>query len=178
MKQWWLRLWTSLLLLLAATPVVAQPARILLIRHGEKPESHDDPHLTATGRERAERWVGYFTNAPTRTPDVLFAPRPTKQHPSVRPVETLEPLAQALHLQIGTPFAAGDYARLAEQLLADPALKGKTVLVCWVHQSLPQFAAALGIQPEPALWKDDDYSGIYLITFEGGKAKLAATHPK
>ena len=163
-------------LLLLAVPVAAQPARILLIRHGDKPEGHGDPHLTAAGRERAQRWVGYFTNSPAQTPAVLFAPQPTKGHPSVRASETLEPLARALHQTISLPFASGDYAKLAHRLLTDPELNGKTVAVCWVHQLLPQFATALGVRPEPARWKDDDYAGVYVVTFVDGKPKLTVTH--
>ncbi len=168
-------LWLWLLLGLAV-PVVAQPARILLIRHGEKPEGRADPRLAAAGRERAQRWVGYFTASPLRTPTVLFAPQPTKGRRSVRPIETLEPLAKAMHQKVKTPFASEDYAKLAHQLLTDPELNGKIVAVCWVHHSLPQFAAALGVEPAPARWKESDYDGVYEVTFEDGKPRLAVTH--
>jgi hypothetical protein len=168
------RLFASLLLL--ALHCQAEPASVILIRHGEKPEGKADPHLTAAGRARAARWVGYFTNSPSPVPDVLLAPLPTKQHASVRPIETLEPLAKSLHLPISTPFASGDYAKLAQQLLTDPQFAGKNVAVCWVHQSLPPFAAALGVDHEPPPWKDADYGGVYRITFVNGKARLSVSH--
>lgn len=165
---------TALLLLTLRSQ--AEPASVILIRHGEKPEGKADPHLTAAGRARAERWVTYFTNSTSPVPDVLLAPLPTKQHASLRPIETLEPLAKSLHLGISTPFASGDYTKLAQQLLTDPQFAGKTVLVSWVHQSLPQLAAALGAAPEPPPWKDADYSGVYRITFVNGKARLSVSH--
>ncbi len=164
------------LLPLLAFPALAEPARIFLIRHAEKPEDRSDPHLTAAGRERAHRWVSYFTNSPTRQPTIVLAARATKGHPSVRPVETLEPLAQALHLEIQTPFASSDYEKLAHRLLTAPEFNGRTVAICWVHQSIPQLVASLGIRPEPGPWKDSDFSGVYQITFENGKPRLAVTH--
>lgn len=137
------------LLPLLTLSAFAEPACIFLIRHAEKPEDRSDPHLTATGRERAQRWASYFTNSPTRQPGILLAALPTKGHPSVRPVETLEPLAQALHLEIQTPFASSDYEKLAHRLLTAPEFNGRTVAICWVHQSIPQLVASLGIRPEP-----------------------------
>ncbi|HTI72958.1 MAG TPA: histidine phosphatase family protein [Candidatus Limnocylindria bacterium] len=160
------------LAMMASLGVVAQPERIILIRHGEKPADHDDPHLTAEGRAHAERWVAYFTNSPVRLPGVLYAPRPTKQHPSDRASETLQPLAKARQLEIRTPYASTDYAKLAHDLLADDKLKGQTVVICWVHQYLPQFAKALGVDSQPKEWRGEDYDGVYEITFPDGKARL------
>jgi hypothetical protein len=150
----------------------AQPARILLIRHGEKPTNPDNPHLTPAGRDRANRWMAYFTNATDQIPDFLFAPRPSEKRPSVRAIETLEPLAHHLGKPIETPFGAGDYAKLADQLLTDPRYKGKTIAICWVHQVLPQFASALGVDPEPDPWESNVFDRVYLLTFENGKARL------
>lgn len=159
----------AVLALAAERSVSAEPAKIILIRHGEKPADHDDPHLTAEGRAHAERWVGYFTNSPTRLPDVLLAPSPTKKHPSVRASETIEPLAKLRHLTIETPYPAEDYTKLAHDLVTEDRFKGKTVVVCWVHQYLPQFVAALGIDPQPKEWKGEDYESVYEVTFPEGK---------
>ncbi len=166
------RLLLGLLLIANASALLAQPARIILIRHGEKPVEKGDPHLTVTGREHARFWATHFSATTTDKPNILFAPKPSSKHPSVRATETLEPLAAQLHLEIRTPEAAEDFSRLADQLLKDPQLQGKTVLVCWVHQFMPQFAAALGVKPEPERWKDGDYDGTYAITFEKGRATL------
>ncbi len=165
------RPWLSFLMVAVGLQTWADPARILLIRHGEKPEpeDHADPHLSAAGRERARNWVNYFTNSTGETPIALFAPKPTPRHPSVRPIETLEPLAAALKIKVRTPFSSSDYAKLAQQLRADPKLEGRTVVVCWVRQSLPDLAAALGVQPLPAEWSETNYAGVYEVTFSAGK---------
>jgi len=165
------RLAPVFLMLVAALHVGAEPARVLLIRHAEKPEGNDNagPHLSALGREHARDWVTYFTRSPERTPAALFAPKPTPRHPSVRPIETLEPLAAELKIKVRTPFSGSDYTQLARQLLSDPKLEGKTVVVCWVRQSLPELAAALGVQPVPSDWSDTNYDGVYEINFKAGK---------
>jgi broad specificity phosphatase PhoE len=167
----------ALLLLAAFLPsaAFAVPARVILIRHGEKPESKRDPHLTEAGRAHAEHWAAYLTRESAPKPDALFAPKPSEKHPSVRASETLEPTARRLKLDIQTPDEAGDYARLAKTLLSDPRWDGKTVVVCWVHQYLPQFAVALGAKPAAEKWNDDDYDGVYEVTFRDGRASLATS---
>ena len=68
------------------------PARILVMRHAEKPRSPIDPHLSEAGRRRAERLAGWLPENFGR-PDVLFAA--ADKLLSRRPRETLEPLANA-----------------------------------------------------------------------------------
>ncbi len=170
--------WLICLIAIATTQtsaILAQPARILLIRHAEKPAKAENPHLSLAGRQHANVWMGYFTNSTDRLPDFLFAPRPSEKHPSLRPIETLEPLAHHLGKPIETPFGSVDYAKLSQQLLTDPRFKGKTVAICWVHQSLPQFVASLGVDPEPEPWMETVYDKVYTVTFDNGKAQLATS---
>ena len=160
------------MLLMTISVAVAQPAQIMLIRHAEKPADRHDPRLASAGRLRAQAWADYFTASPARTPDALFAAKPSRKRPSVRPIETLEPLATRLHLKIQCPEESADFAKLAQQLLTDPRWRGKKVVVCWVHQQLPQFARALGVKPEPLPWKEDDYRSGYLVTFDRDRPRL------
>ncbi len=164
-----------LLFVLALPSVFAVPARVILIRHAEKPADHGDPHLTSEGRAHAVRWASWLTRTNAPRPDALFAPNPTSKHPSVRATETLEPVAKQLGIEVRMTEDSGTFERLAKSVLADPKLDGKTVVVCWVHQYLPQFAAALGVTPEPVKWKDEDYDGVYEITFSEGRAALRKT---
>jgi len=155
--------------------VVAQPARIVVIRHAEKPADEDDPHLTAVGRQRAAQLGAWLKGDPelsTNLPSALYAAKPSRRGRGVRPLETLEPLAAELKLRVRTPWEAEDYTRLASELLQDTSLKGQTVLVCWTHSELPDLAAALGVRPKPREWKPKDYRTAYLITFPEGRAVL------
>ncbi|MBI5388452.1 MAG: histidine phosphatase family protein [Verrucomicrobia bacterium] len=160
----------------------AQPARLIVIRHAEKPEDARDARLSEEGRQRAQRLVKWLaqgkalgTNGP---PAALFAARPTPKGRSLRCVETLEPTARHLGIAIRAPYEAEDYQRLAWLVLRDGSLQGKNVVICWTHSELPELAEALGVKPKPSKWKDGDFESAYLITFPGGKATLEKAKQK
>ena len=160
----------------------AQPSRIILFRHAEKPEDPKNPHLSEAGQARAERLLGWLLRdkilGTNGLPVALYAPEATRQTPSRRPIETLEPTAAKLKLKIQAPYRASDYDQLAHEILSNKSLRGKSVIICWVHDYLPQFAAALGVHPPPGNWKSSDFESAYLITFEDGKASLQFTKQK
>ena len=68
-----------------------------------------------------------------------------------------------------------DYAALAKLILSEPSYAGKTVLVCWNHEDIPQLAAALGVTPEPPKWKSSVYDRVYVISYSDGKATLTTS---
>jgi hypothetical protein len=158
---------------------VPTPAQIILIRHADKPADPEDPHLSRAGVKRAERLVPFITTDPAMTrfglPVAVFATRTTKDSNGQRTQETVAPLARALKLPVQTPFLGKDYAALANLILADPAYAGKTVLICWNHEEIPQLAAALGVTPEPPKWKGSVFDRVYVISYHDGKAALATS---
>src|SRR5262249_35705980 len=105
-------------------------------------------------------------------PAALFAPELTPRGHARRPYETLQPLAERLHLPIQTPFPSKDFAALADKVLSDQALAGKTVVICWVHEELPALARKLGVKPEPEPWPADVYDRVWLITYHKRHAIL------
>jgi phosphohistidine phosphatase SixA len=156
----------------------AQPARIILIRHAEKPANDDEPHLSEAGRERARRLIDWVKQDPlwgTNQPAALYAAQPKKWNSSVRSQETLEPLARHLRLEIQTPYIATDYRWLANSLLKDRRLTNQTVLVCWVNDYLPALAGALGVKPAPPDWKSKDFNSVYVIHYTNGVASFRHT---
>jgi len=161
---------------LAHSPV-PRPARIILIRHADKPADPKDPHLSRAGVQRAERLVSFITSDPAMTrfglPVAVFATRTTKDNNGQRTQETVAPLARVLKVPVQTPFLGKDYAALAHLILANPAYAGKTVLICWNHEEIPQLAAALGVTPEPPKWKARVFDEVYVISYHDGKAALA-----
>jgi hypothetical protein len=156
---------------------VPRPAQIILLRHAEKPPEPSNPHLSPAGVKRAEALVSFITSDPAMTrfgpPVAVFATATTKDDDGQRTQETVAPLARALKLQVETPFHGKDYARLARQILANPAYAGKTVLICWNHEEIPELAAALGVTPAPRKWKGSVFDQVYVISYHGGKAALA-----
>jgi hypothetical protein len=172
------------LLSILPTPVprhlpAPRPAQIILIRHADKPGDPEDPHLSRAGVKRAERLVSFITTDPAMTrfgvPVAVFATQTTRYDNGQRTQETVAPLARALKLPVQTPYLAKDYPALAKLILANPAYAGKTVLICWNHEEIPQLAGALGVTPEPPKWKGSVFDRVYVISYHDGKAALATS---
>jgi hypothetical protein len=156
-----------------AAPAKPQPpTTILIIRHAEKlTDGRID--LSPTGFERARLLPTLFSPAAARpdlpTPQVLFATHLSPH--SNRPVQTVTPLAAALHLPIDNSFNNDDYPALAAALLSGK-YAGKVVLVAWHHGKIPQLAAALGATPPYTPWPDTQFDRIWRIDYANGKATL------
>lgn len=173
--------------LLAAVPGLmpaqsrsAGPAHIILIRHADKPADATNPHLSPAGTQRAQHLVTFITSDPAMTalgaPVAIYATRTTKDGDGVRTQETVAPLAQALKLTVLLPEVGKNYAAVAAQILANPAYAGKTILICWNHEEIPQLAAALGVKPRPAKWKGSIFDQVDVVSYHKGKAELAVLH--
>jgi broad specificity phosphatase PhoE len=171
-----MRVLTLALLLATAAIARAQPAQIILIRHAEKPADPEAVHLSKEGQQRARELVHFVTSTPELKqhglPAALFATRTTKHGRGQRTQETLAPLAKELALPIQTPFGSEEYKEMARAVLSNHKLRGKTILICWTHEFIPELAAALGVHPQPPKWKDENYDRVYLISYEKGGVKL------
>ena len=164
---------------IAAQKQVSRPAHIVLIRHAEKPDDSENPHLSKAGVERAQALVSFITRDPQMTslgrPVAVFATQTTKDDNGQRSQETVAPLAAALHLSVQTPFHGKDYADLAKLILSSAAYAGKTVVVCWNHETIPELAAAFGVTPTPAKWRGSVFDSVYVISYKNGKTVLTTS---
>ena len=145
----------------------------MLMRHGED-IAQRGPHLSPDGVKRADALPRLFGPRLPK-PDVIIATHATKG--SNRPIETVEPLARALHLRIDNRFREDDVATLARNLLSDERFEGKVVLVCWHHGSLPKLARALGVTDAPK-WPDSQFDHVWMIDFKKKAARLDDVHEK
>ena len=127
-------------------PLKAQPREILIIRHAEKPDSADDPNLTPRGYARAVALVQFFS-ASFDTPDYLFATQASKH--SNRPVETITPLAGALHMPVDSKVADADYLLFAQDILTNPQYTGKMLIICWHHGTIKLLRHTLKFRLQP-----------------------------
>jgi phosphohistidine phosphatase SixA len=179
------QLMKAVLLCCAQMPAHAQsspatrPAQIILIRHAEKPVDPADPHLSPAGVERARRLVSFIKTDPAMrrfgSPVAVFATQTTKDDNGQRTQETVAPLAAALGVAVQTPFHGKDYAALATRILSNPAYAGKTVVICWNHEEIPQLVAALGVTTEPPKWKGSVFDVVYVIAYRRGSATLSTS---
>ena len=160
-------------------PPASRPAQIILIRHGEKPDDPANPHLSPAGMKRAQLLVSFVATNKTiqafGPPAGIFATHETKNDDGQRTQETVTPLGKSLKLPVQAPYLGKDFAMLAKHVLTNPAYAGKTVIICWNHEEIPQLAAALGVTPEPPKWKGSDFSTVYIITYHGDKATLTTS---
>lgn len=165
----------ALLLASFLAPALAEatPARVLIVRHAEKP-SDDENHLSAKGRARAQGLADLFTDPANERRlgkiDVIFAAAPKHEDSSIRPYQTVAPLARRLHLEVNQEYTK-DYTReLANDLLSNPAYDGKVVLISWVHKEICALAEELGAGEVPKKWDGDTYDRIWKINFVRGEA--------
>jgi hypothetical protein len=177
-----LRAFAALVLLFSALPVqsaAAQPAQVIVIRHAEQPSDANNPHLSPIGVQRAQRLVSFVRSDPTMSrfgaPVAIFASRPTKHGNGQRASETVTPLATALGIPVQIPFRTNDYDAAAKAILSNPAYNGKTVLVSWTHEDIPDLVKALGVKPKPHKWKGSVYDQVYVISYQNGRPTLTTS---
>lgn len=147
------------------------PATILIIRHAEK-LTDGRLDLSPTGFERAKLIPKLFlpgARPDLPTPQVLIATHVSPH--SNRPVETITPLAEAVHLPIDNTIENDNYPALAAELLSGK-YAGKVVLVSWHHGKIPQLATALGATPPYTPWPDQQFDRVWRIDYVNGKATL------
>ena len=143
------------------------PHEVLILRHAEEPKGAD-PNLNAAGKARA-KGLAQWIPATYGKPDVLFANHATDK--SRRAVDTLEPLAAALHLKIQDQFKNEDFQKLAARLLSDQQFAGKRILICWNKGNIAKLATALGVRKTPD-WPDSQYDHIWRLQFGAGGVTL------
>ena len=143
------------------------PARLLIMRHGEKTGDNADPHLSAQGQQRAARLAAYIPQQ-FGALDFLIAAKSSQK--SQRPYATLAPLADALRLEIKEKYDDSDSGALAAHLGESEKYAGKSGAIAWRHGNIPSLMAALGAPdgsyPQP--WDDAVFNLILELTFVNG----------
>lgn len=165
-----------LMTVLISAAAFARPGQVLLIRHAEK-GSDSDPHLSEKGRLRAQKLVNFFINNRAMNeygpPVGLFAAAPRNHDSSLRSIETLTPLSKALQVAINVDYEADELKKVTEVILKSPRYEGRTVVVAWAHDELPELAGRLGVDDPPRKWKKKRFDRVWKITFRPGRgAKL------
>lgn len=147
------------------------PARLVILRHAEKTGKKSDPGLSPAGTARAARLAAYIPETFGK-PAFLFAAATSKR--SRRPVETLEPLADALRLPIDATFDDAEVRKLVKALHDGDMFRAKSGVISWRHSDIPRLVAALGA-PEDFLpgWAEDDYITVVVIDYRDGAPPAA-----
>jgi hypothetical protein len=151
----------------------ANDETIVLIRHGEKPETGLG-QLTCKGLNRAlalpSLLIGQYGK-----PDFIYAPNPSVQvndrsadgYSYVRPLATIEPTAIRLGMPVDAQIGFNRIDLLQQELLL-PAYAHSLIFVAWEHIKLREFAQQMlksyGISQVQVLdWPNSDYETIYVF---------------
>ena len=164
---------------------MAQPERIMIVRHAEKPYvddqgqntgvrmdgSEDEESLAVRGWQRAGALSVLFASAEIAqsrglsVPQHLYASDPENANgagsKSRRPKQTLIPLAQRLGLIICVDWIKGQEAELCRDVLT----QNGTVLISWQHEQIPAIAAAIpgGNILQTRNWQDERFDLVWVF---------------
>jgi broad specificity phosphatase PhoE len=161
-------------------PEGAPPAKIMLIRHGEKPPPlgppkgikedgrEDDHSLVVRGWQRAGALAAYFCyprDGAIVCPTKVYAPPETgKAGDHGRPYQTVSPVAAKLGTPIDVRFTLDEEPQLAADVLS----RSGVVLIAWEHKRIHKIAnAILGDETTaPQTWPDDRFDVVWIFDRE------------
>ena len=159
------------------------PAKIMLIRHAEKPAKNGAPYgvtpdgnhdincLSARGWQRAGALACLF--APTRgplqdsqiaTPQFLYATDIAPGSPSNREQQTITALSSKLGLTMNTKHVKQDHKQAVNDVLA----RDGTVLICWDHKKIPAIANEIlgNTTTAPQKWKKKRFDLMWVFDWD------------
>jgi hypothetical protein len=157
------------------------PARIMFIRHAEKPldggddgvtaNGHADPEsLTPRGWQRAGALARFFQSLPPSggdallTPAVVFAAGTGPGSKSKRPTQTVTPLVDLLTETRPTPFITKHLKGDHQQLIDDVMSRDGVVLVSWEHELIPTLVGLIPKPPAvPQVWAGDRFDLVWML---------------
>ncbi len=149
--------------------------RIVVIRHGEKPDAGLG-QLSCRALARAIALPDVLLPKFGR-PEALFAPNPAhrkkdrgREFDYIRPLATIEPLAIRLGLPVDVRFGF-DQDEALVQALDQQELANKLVVVAWEHRIAASIVRRLlaghGGSPEAeGDWDDDDFDRIDVVEID------------
>lgn len=150
----------------------AGPTRLIVLRHAEKTGDRRDRNLSSAGHKRAAQLVPYILETFGR-PDFLVAAKSSER--SRRPVETIEPLAGALGLEIKSKFDDDEVGELVADLGEKRPYRGNVGVISWRHSNMPRLVVALGAPADmlPSEWAESDYVTVVETNYGSGSIVTA-----
>jgi hypothetical protein len=145
----------------------AKELKIILLRHGEKPDDGDN--LSCSGYNRSLKLAGVLYSR-YGIPDYIYVPAPGqgKRTKNCRMLQTIMPFAIKHNLTINTSHAVAEIEGLVHDL---KKLRG-TVVVVWEHRQIPAITEQLGVKGNFLNWEPDDYDSIWIVQIRNGSASL------
>jgi len=176
------KLWC--LLSFFAMSLDAVPKTVFIIRHGEKTAKNqqvdfEEWHFSKSKPLSVRGWQRAFALAPyfSMESDIikkygqikaLFAPKPDNYYKSVRPIQTITPLAGLLGLRINHDFALdkNQIPALAKHITEDSALHGQVVLIAYEHHHIPALLDAFKVKNHLKAWPNNVFDWVVVLEFD------------
>lgn len=141
--------------------------KIVIIRHGEKPDNGDN--LSCKGLNRALQ-LPQVLYSKFGLPAAIYVPslHTGKKTSTARMYQTVVPFAIKYNLTVNSKFDVEDTKDLAGALKQTEG----TSLVVWEHKNINDITKALGVQ-EKLKWSDDDFDSIWIVTITATGATVS-----
>jgi broad specificity phosphatase PhoE len=149
----------AFLTLCSALAAAQAPATVVLVRHAEKTAPTGDVSISELGRVRAQALAHVLADLNIRSIFVTEFKR-TK--------ETAAPSVEKFHVEPQV-VAANEVDALVAKVRATTT--GGVALVVGHSNTVPTIIEKLGAGPVKAI-EDSEYDHLYIVTLEGGKARL------
>ena len=154
--------------------------KIMIVRHGEKPDKdasihgvdpegeRDKNELSPQGWQRSGALVRFFnplnsqfSNPALAKPNAVFAAAPSDHVKSERSLNTVKAVADSLRLHIDLKYTKGDEEALVHNVLATDGV----VLIAWEHKSILAIAnLILGHdKSSPQKWPDSRFDLVWVF---------------
>ena len=136
-------------------PADAQPAQVILMRHGHKGSASNNYNLSPIGFQRANALATVIAacyGTPSHVVTYFLDPDTS---PNARSYQTAVPLAVASGVKIRIDRSSVvDSVESGRSMLSNPTYSGGLLVVFWEHRHLPQLAAGLGWPAMPPIDAD------------------------
>lgn len=148
----------------------AQPAQVILMRHGHKGSASNNYNLSPIGFQRAIALASVIPacyGTPSHIVTYFLDPETSQ---NARSYQTAVPLAVASGVNIRIDRSSVvDSVESGRSMLSNPTYSGSLLVVFWEHRHLPQLAAGLGWPAMPPI-DDNDFDTLYRLSYSPGSA--------
>ena len=154
--------------------------KIMIVRHGEKPDKadsihgvdpqgeHDKKDLAPKGWQRSGALIrffnpvnGQFSHPALAKPNAVFAASPEGEAKSARSQYTVQSVADSLGVKINLKHDKGD----EKELVKDALSKDGVVLIAWEHKAILDIANLIlgNDKSSPQKWPDSRFDLVWVL---------------
>jgi hypothetical protein len=174
-KQMFLIILAGFIAAIASLPCLAKTVpsddlKVVIIRHGEKPETGDN--LSCQGENRALQ-IPEVIKQKYGIPNFSYVPTLSlgSSTSHARMFQTITPFAIKYNLTINSSYGEKDTSKAA----ADVMKKTGTVLMVWEHSNIQALVISLGAKSAPSWPSGNDFDSIWVVTYQKGVVTLTTT---